>query len=112
MNDHDLLDLVSLALSDEERGTHHGYRLVARGDVDASSAPQLRQALETLMGNGATMIVLDATDVEFLDSSGLSVIVSCGNELHEAGGRLFIEGMSGAVQRVLEIAGLIGHYRA
>ena len=34
-------------------------------------------------------------------------IVAAGNRLNEGGGKLFIEGMSGAVQKVLEISGLI-----
>jgi anti-sigma B factor antagonist len=58
------------------------------------------------------LIVLDASDVEFLDSSGLRVIVASGIRLSNAGGRLLIEGMSGAVQRVLEVSGLIEQYRA
>jgi anti-sigma B factor antagonist len=55
--------------------------------------------------------VLDASGIDFVDSSGLRVIINCGNKLSAAGGRLLIEGMSGAVQRTLEISGLIDRYR-
>jgi anti-sigma B factor antagonist len=76
------------------------------------TAPDLAQALDALIDEGAKLIVLDASDVEFLDSSGLRVIVATGIRLSNAGGRLLIEGMSGAVQRVLEVSGLIEQYRA
>ena len=87
-------------------------RLTARGDIDAASAQVLSDAFEQVLAEGAAVVVLDTTDVEFLDSSGLRVIVNAGNRLSDEGGQLFIEGMSGAVQRVLEISGLIERYRA
>jgi anti-sigma B factor antagonist len=87
-------------------------RLTARGEIDAASAQVLSAAFDQVMADGAAVVVLDATDVDFLDSSGLRVIVTADNRLSDGGGQLFIEGMSGAVQRVLEISGLIERYRA
>ena len=112
MDDDDLLALVTVALADESGEPGHGYRVAVRGEVDVRSAPNLSQALDALIDQGAKLIVLDASDVEFLDSSGLRVIVATGIRLSNAGGRLLIEGMSGAVQRVLEVSGLIEQYRA
>jgi anti-sigma B factor antagonist len=90
----------------------HAFRLVARGDIDATTAPHLAESLDALVEQGATLVVLDAADVEFLDSSGLRVITLAGNQLTARGGRLLIEGMSATVQRILEISGLLDHYRA
>jgi anti-sigma B factor antagonist len=112
VNDDELLALATLVLAETADAPSGGYKVVARGEIDRFTAPQLAEALGTLIRSGATLVVLDATDVRFLDSSGLRVIVNCGNELKAAGGRLLIEGMSGAVQRVLEVSGLIEHYRA
>lgn len=111
MNDGDGLELVTLALGDDAAPSH-GFRVVARGEVDARTAPNLGVALDALIGAGATLVVLDACDVEFIDSSGLRVIVQAGRKLSDAGGRLLIEGMSGAVQRVLEVSGLLEQYRS
>jgi len=87
-------------------------RLVASGEVDLSSSDRLIEAVERAVSQGANVVVLDATLVQFMDSSGLRAIVRCGQVLDAAGGRLLIEGMSGAVQRVLEVSGLIDRYRA
>jgi anti-sigma B factor antagonist len=109
--DRDSLELTTVAL-DENRAKEHSFRVVARGEIDVATAPKLTAALDELIAQGVRLVVLDAADVEFMDSSGLRVIVQSGTKLSEAGGRLLIDGMSGAVQRVLEIAGMLEQYRA
>jgi anti-sigma B factor antagonist len=112
MSDDHLLRLETLAIADgEASSTGHGYRVVARGEIDLQTAPRLAAELESLIERGALAVVLDASGVEFMDSSGLRVIVNGNSKLSAAGGRLLIDGMSGAVQRVLEISGLIEQYR-
>jgi len=86
-------------------------RLSAHGELDVATAPLLTAAFDELIAAGTRVVILDATDLAFVDSSGLREIIRAGNTLHELGGQLFIDGMSGAVQRVLELAGLIERYR-
>ena len=104
------MDLVTGESSDEhlESGV---LRLVARGEIDFDSAEVLAVRLRALIDHGALVVVLDATHVTFLDSLGLRVIIGAANRLRAQGGQLFIEGMSGAVQRVLEITGLLDRLR-
>jgi anti-anti-sigma factor len=90
----------------------HAYRVVARGEIDMASAPLLTKTFNSVIDQGATVVVVDATDVTFVDSAGLRAIVTAANRVSEAGGHLFIEGMSGAVRAVLEISGLLERYRA
>jgi anti-sigma B factor antagonist len=99
------LDLVTRESEDHlDSGV---LRVVARGEIDFDSAELLSTRLTSLIDHGAVVVVLDTTDVTFLDSSGLRVIIAAANRLRALGGQLFIEGMSGAVQRVLEITGLL-----
>ena len=109
--DPDSLELMTVAL-DEGHEEEHGIRVVARGEIDVATAPKLTAAIDELIAQGIRLVILDAADVEFMDSSGLRVIVQSGSKLSEVGGRLLIDGMSGAVQRVLEIAGMLEQYRA
>jgi len=90
----------------------HGVRVVARGEIDIETAPRLTAMLDRVIDDGARIVVLDAGDVGFIDSTGLRAIIAAGNRLNERDGHLMIEGMSGAVQTVLEISGLIDRYRA
>ena len=98
------MDLVTGESDHLESGV---IRVVARGEIDIISAELLSTRLSSLIDHGASVVVLDTTAVTFLDSSGLRVIIAAANRLRALGGQLFIEGMSGAVQRVLEITGLL-----
>ncbi len=88
------------------------YRVVAAGEIDIATAPLLAAAFDEVIAAGGRLVLLDARDIHFLDSSGISVLISAGSELENHGGRLCIDGMSGAVERVLEITGLLERYRA
>lgn len=112
MDDSELLRLVTLAVAAEDGQAPHAFRITAHGEIDLESAPRLTEAMDAVIDEGATLVILEASDVEFLDSSGLRAIVRAGNRLTAAGGQLLIEGMSGAVQRVLEISGVIDQYRS
>jgi anti-sigma B factor antagonist len=49
--------------------------LVVKGDVDVYTAPRLREKLVELVSEGARKIVVDLDGVDFLDSTGLGVLV-------------------------------------
>ncbi|MBK5223716.1 MAG: STAS domain-containing protein [Acidimicrobiia bacterium] len=88
-----------------------GYRVVVTGEIDVASAPALGAKFDELIEAGALLVVLDSSGVEFVDSSGLRALVAASNQLQEAGGQLLIEGMSGAMQKTLEVSGLLERYR-
>jgi anti-sigma B factor antagonist len=62
--------------------------LFVAGEVDLYTAPAVREAAVGAMESGADHLVLDLTDVPFMDSSGLAVIVACLKRLRELGGDL------------------------
>lgn len=49
--------------------------LTVTGEVDLSTAPRLREAIVEAIADGATRLVVDLDHVEFLDSTGLGVLV-------------------------------------
>lgn len=85
--------------------------LEVAGDLDASTIEAFDAAIDEVIGNGARMLVLDLTDVEFLDSTGLRGIVRASNLLGELDGRLTVAGLSGAAERVLELTGILERLR-
>ena len=61
---------------DVETSTRDGASVVSlRGEIDVYTAPRLRQTLIDLVEGGATNIVVDMERVDFLDSTGLGVLV-------------------------------------
>jgi anti-anti-sigma factor len=79
--------------------------LHVRGDVDLATAPKLQAALEEL-DTGA--VVVDLTEVTFLDSSGLSALVQARKRLTEGptGATFRLVVARPSIRRVLEVTGL------
>jgi anti-sigma B factor antagonist len=90
----------------------HAWSVLVRGEVDIGSASQLEAVLDDVIEKGALLVVLELEHVDFLDSSGLRVILAAANELKERDGSLVIGGASTAVLSVLEITGVIDRLRS
>ena len=85
---------------------HETERVVGlRGEVDSHTAGQLEGSLDDL--GTASDVVLDLAGVEFIDSSGLRVIIHAHQSLDDAGNRLILRSPSDAVTKLLTITGLI-----
>lgn len=74
------------------------------GEVDVESSPALGAALDDVEAD--RHVVLDLGGVEFMDSSGLKVLIGQTVRRGEAGGSLYVRNPSTAVRRIVEITGL------
>jgi anti-sigma B factor antagonist len=83
--------------------------VVPRGELDMASAPELEETLVPRIERG-TWVVLDLRALDFIDSSGLRVVVGAHRVAEEGGGRFTcVRGPSGStVHRIVEIAGIDG----
>lgn len=70
--------------------------------LDASKAPTFKERIGSLIDQGASRLVLDLRDVDFIDSSGLGMIVSCLKRLGPTG-NLAIAGANGPVRRLFTL---------
>lgn len=77
-----------------------------QGEVDLASAPQLRRGVYDLIDQGHQRIAIDLSDVDFMDSTGLGVLIGALKRLRESDGSLVLAGIKPAVARVFEITGL------
>ncbi len=85
-----------------------GDALVVRGEIDMATAPQLRDRLNELVDAGSTRIVLDCRGLDFLDSSGIGVLVAVRKRLGD-GGTLTLESPPAHVRKVLDLTGVSAH---
>ena len=83
--------------------------VVPRGELDMASAPELEQAVLPRLHEGA-WVVLDLRSLDFIDSSGLRVVVGAHRAAESDGGRFTcVRGTPGStVHRIVEIAGIDG----
>lgn len=86
--------------------------IVAEGDIDVAGGPVLDAAIveqeAQLPADGA--IVIDLTDVQFIDSSGLRSLLGASRRADERAGTVVLRSPSAAVQRLLEITGTSGQF--
>ena len=77
------------------------------GEVDLLTAPQVKQRITELVDQGISQIVVDLSRIEYLDSTGLGVLVGALKRLREQEGDLQLVHPTARVQRVLEITRLV-----
>jgi anti-sigma B factor antagonist len=76
------------------------------GDIDADTAPRLDEAIQMGHVSADGCLVVDLAGVDFIDSSGLSVLLEARRRADEHGGSLMLRHPSIAVRRLIEITRL------
>ena len=92
-------------LSDEslDERTH---LIAVRGEVHVSTAPEFSERLNEAIATGKTGVVIDMTDVEFIDSTGLSVLLNALRRVTRQQGSLALVVSNPTVLRLFEITRL------
>ena len=80
--------------------------LEVAGEVDVYTAPALRDRIADLLDGGRQRLVVDLGGVEFLDSTGLGVLVAGLNRAREVGGTLSLVCPQERVLKLFRITGL------
>ena len=77
------------------------------GDIDHHSARAVRERIDSVVfEKKPALVILDLSTVDFMDSSGLGLILGRFNTARELGAELKILSPSRSVKRVLELAGI------
>ncbi len=95
---------MDLGLDVEERD---GFAVLSvRGEVDVYTAPRFRERLIELVSEGKHQIIVDLEGVDFLDSTGLGVLVGGLKRLRSHDGDLLLVCTQSRILKVFEITGL------
>ncbi|KQY58124.1 anti-sigma B factor antagonist [Aeromicrobium sp. Root495] len=76
------------------------------GEIDVYTAPRLREAVVEAVDRGATRLVIDVEKVDFLDSTGLGVLVGALKRVRADGGSLDIVCTQERILKIFQITGL------
>ena len=76
------------------------------GEVDLYTAPDFKQKLLELIGNGAKDVVVDLSETTFIDSTTLGVLVGGVKRLRPNGGQLSLVCSDRNITKIFEITGL------
>lgn len=80
--------------------------LVLSGEIDAYTAPELKDALLPLTKQSGTTIVVDLEKVNYMDSTGLGVFISALKSTKEHNSEMRLVSLQNRVERLFEITGL------
>lgn len=98
MADHLLLDV---------RRTSRAAFVMMSGELDVAGVPELREVLAELSVEDRPIIAVELAHLEFIDSAGLSVLVSAHKRAVEQGCEFLLLYPSTATQTALKVSGLV-----
>jgi len=82
-------------------------RIVLTGDLDVSTAPSVEERLLAIEEGGPPeRVILDLSELRFIDSTGLSLLINADSRGRSAGRRVTIVSGTGAPRRILDTTGL------
>ena len=76
-----------------------------RGRLDSSTSPALESAVLPAVQGGAHRLVFDFTQVDYVSSAGLRVVLLTAKQARSAGGGFAIFGMSKPIRHVFDMSG-------
>ncbi|MDQ6804092.1 MAG: STAS domain-containing protein [Actinomycetota bacterium] len=88
------------------RRTDHAIVVGVTGELDLVSSTALEEALVQLDGSGPGFVILDLSDVEFMDSAGLAVLVRAHQRAKGAGQGFGVVNAAPQVLRLLSVTGM------
>jgi anti-anti-sigma factor len=99
-----LIDLGTLSMRSEREGDVHTLRLF--GELDLATAADVQRELEHVEATDAESIVLDLSELTFMDSTGVRLLVTAHARARADSNRLTLLRGGRAVQRILQLSGV------
>ncbi|MEO6472892.1 MAG: STAS domain-containing protein [Aeromicrobium sp.] len=90
-----------------KRRTQEPFEVIeVGGEVDVYTAPKLRESIVTAVDEGHNRLIVDVERVDFLDSTGLGVLVGSLKRVRAEGGSLDIVCTNERILKIFDITGL------
>ena len=82
--------------------------MTTAGEIDLYTAPKLQADLAAIIDDAApaARFVIDMSGVEFCDSTGMNILLSCLRQVRGRGGDLELAAPRPPVQKILQVTGL------
>lgn len=77
-----------------------------QGEVDVYTAPRLREEIHRCLDQGSHKLVINLSEVAYMDSSGLGVLIGALKRAREENGDLLVAAPNARISRILEVTGL------
>jgi anti-sigma B factor antagonist len=88
---------------EEQRASSDTAVLAIHGEADLHAAPELKERLRAAIDRGVTVVVVDLTDTDFVDSTSLGVLLGATKRLREREGEIRLVVSRPELRRIFEI---------
>ena len=86
--------------------TNEQIQVTLSGNIYVEDAAKMREALTSLIGSGHTSLLIDLSRVEYIDSTGLGMLVFLQKQAVKKGGSIRLKGLQGIVKELFELTRL------
>lgn len=93
-----------MTFSRTDKGTQTTLRV--EGTLDASTSAKLQSAVNDIVADRRTSVIVDLAGLKMIDSSGVGVIVSLGKQMKAGGGDMTLQGLTGQPLTLFRTLGL------
>jgi anti-sigma B factor antagonist len=90
----------------ERKSESWGQELKITGEIDLHGSPALRSELLACAAEKAPVLLVDFTDVEYIDSSGLATLIEYVREASAHGGKFGLFGLKKKVRTIFDLVRL------
>lgn len=97
---------VNVSLSVTTTANDDKIVVAAQGEIDVSNASELRDPLDAALAEGAQQLVCDLSEVPYIDSTGIGVLVGVAHRAEEAGCSFVVAHPQHNVARVFGMLGV------
>lgn len=84
-----------------------GVVLALHGELDIGASPYLEKLLDDLRGEGHSRVMLELSELTFVDSAGVSVLIKAKKEAEAAGSQFVLRRPTAQVHRVFALVGMV-----
>jgi len=74
------------------------------GSLDSTTSPEAQKSLDAVLA-GAKKVALDFSELDYISSAGLRILLGAAKQLRASGGKLGMFGLNQSVKEVFEISG-------
>lgn len=85
-------------------GTRDVGTVVLAGELDRSNENRVREAIDRVLSEGASCLIVDLGRLSSMDSSGVHLLLHAANTLSQRRGHLAVVAPAGSVRRILDVA--------
>jgi anti-sigma B factor antagonist len=80
---------------------------VLSGELDTAAVPETEKALQPLLDSKGKDVIIDCTELEYISSSGLRVLLSILKQAKSVGSRVVLKNVNEVIKDVLELTGFV-----